>query len=556
MQGPTIVQSLYADNYNKGVAAGNAVPSTTKAIIDGLVGGIQTGQQIRANDQSISIRQNQIEQQPVENEIRQEQLEGMQQRNESNGLELQIQKDTQELETAARKAKLEEEAARLNQMNTLRKRTDQFQTAYSQAVTPQEKKQLIDSGQFQDVFAAQPKVLQQSLGPIWGTLNDQEKEAYTIGFTRRQVKDSVTDAIEKDKPAYYQAQNAWANSSLQKDIAVKTGINDPIKLAKEVDIVPTGTYLSTDGKLQKSLIGKPGENNYVRGTPDVAAKTYDVIRNGEIVAQGISKEEKDSWSTLRSKMPLHDGTILAQREAEAIANVEKAAKAQRQQQQGTPQGQQPNQQQVQGNAASFQRQGMQQQVPQAQMQQGQQQSAMQQNVQPPPGATTEAKFSADELQIASAFNLTAPQIKEMAPTINRLTKIAEDYASPARAGKSATEVELEKDTLVRQVSATIAKKEYDNTPAIRKEYTEDKVREYNASIEAQLGSAAKNREILNAFKVKSPTELYVKNRYGAIAVQFERRFDNIVNNMKKRDRVAKTAEESANEINAYFQSKR
>lgn len=132
---PVIPVSLYADAAKAGAQVGTMIPTTTTAIINGLVQGIGQGQSLAANAQSLQmnqnkldmlpvtnqqeqeqltqmqqtnqIRQNQIDNLPTTNELTQEQLEAQKQQNEIQALQLEIDKATKDLRVEATRAELE-----------------------------------------------------------------------------------------------------------------------------------------------------------------------------------------------------------------------------------------------------------------------------------------------------------------------------------------------------------------------------------------------------------------------------------------------------------------
>lgn len=116
-QGPAISPSLFPDAASAGIRAGNALPTTTTAIIQGAIEGIKTGQQINANYQAEQINQHTIDQFPVQDAIQAENLKQEQFETQIRGIqaetaaidtstqrEIILQKNKNELEAAKQTA--------------------------------------------------------------------------------------------------------------------------------------------------------------------------------------------------------------------------------------------------------------------------------------------------------------------------------------------------------------------------------------------------------------------------------------------------------------------
>lgn len=110
MNGPAVPINLYSDSARAGIQAGQQLPSTTTAIIQGGLQGIQTGLSIAEQTQQVALRQNAIDQIPVDNQIKQAQLEAQKTSNDINALKLEILNTTKELQIENEKVSLQKAA--------------------------------------------------------------------------------------------------------------------------------------------------------------------------------------------------------------------------------------------------------------------------------------------------------------------------------------------------------------------------------------------------------------------------------------------------------------
>ena len=543
MQGPSIPVNLFADNYSKGVGVADATNPYVQAV-EGVMKGIEQGQTIVANDQNAEIRQNQIDRLPVTNAIQDENLAQERQTTQLNDLKLKVAQGTEEETLAAEKAKLSEEAYRLDQLKAIREKSAQFSQAYQEAATPELKKQLIFSGQYNDVFAANPSLYKQAVTnpAVFNTFNPEEQQAISLNIGKREVKDSVQAAAQKDQPAFLQAQENWKNSSLQKDLAVATGINDPVALAKKVEIVPTGYYeIGDDGKIATNapgFTGVPGRSvrDYKRNPNyDPNLKTYEAIIDGRRVLGGIDPTEQKTFTTLRSKLPLHDGTVLQQR----TQQLEGQAKAANQQSRQSPQATQQNTQadaQTQQRERSF----------------GTGQTA-------DVTTSTEAPITAEQSTVQEAFNLSRADVIPLREPLDSLKGLAKRYVTDP-AYRDSVALETSKSQIINDLSSTVAGLEFDKSPVLKSKYTQEKVDQYNKSIEAFQGGSfidiGFNSEWMNALKISDPKGLYLKDRKPALVLQFEGLYQKLLIQENKRQNLPNNQAQSTKTTNDFLASVR
>lgn len=541
MQGPSIPVNLFADNYSKGVGVADATNPYVQAV-EGVMKGIEQGQTIVANDQNAEIRQNQIDRLPVTNAIQDENLAQERQTTQLNDLKLKVAQGTEEETLAAEKAKLSEEAYRLDQLKAIREKSAQFSQAYQEAATPELKKQLIFSGQYNDVFAANPSLYKQAVTnpAVFNTFKPEEQQAISLNIGKREVKDSVQAAAQKDQPAFLQAQENWKNSSLQKDLAVATGINDPVALAKKVEIVPTGYYeIGDDGKIATNapgFTGVPGRSvrDYKRNPNyDPNLKTYEAIIDGRRVLGGIDPTEQKIATTLKSKLPLHDGTVL-QQQTQSLEGRAKAASQQSRQATASAQQNTDTSPETQAREKSF---------------------GLGQTEETP--STEEAPITQEQATVQEAFNLTKADVIPLREPLDSLKNLAKQYVvNPSF--RDSTALETSKTQIINDLSDTVAGLEFDKSPVLKSKYTQEKVDQYNKSIESfQNGSfidVGFSTEWMNALKISDPKGLYLKDRKPALILQFNGLYQKLLIQENKRQNLPTNQAQSAKSTNDFLAS--
>lgn len=531
MQGPSIPVNLFADNYSKGVGIADATNPYVQAI-EGVMKGIEQGQTIIANDQNAAIRQNQIDRQPVTNAIQDENLAQEKQATELQGLKLKVAQGTEDEALAAEKAKLSEEAYRLDQVKQLREKSSQFSKAYQEAATPELKKQLIFSGQYSDVFAANPGLYKQAVTnpAVFATFKPEEQQAISLNIGKREVKDSIQAAAEKDKPAFMQSLENLKNSSLYKDLSVATSMNDPVALAKKVEIVPTGYYeIGEDGKIATNtpgFAGVPGRSvrDYKRNPNyDPNLKTYEAIIDGRRILGGIDSTEQKIITTFKSKLPLHDGTELQQR----TQTLDARAKAGSQQARQAPQAAQQNTQadsQTQARERSF---GV-----------GQAESTARAQDNP---------LTPEQATVQEAFNLSTTDVIPLREPLDSLKGLAKRYVSDPQYRDSVA-LETSKSQIINDLSSTVGGMEFDKSPVLKEKYTQQKVDDYNRTIDLYSVGGFFS-EWQNAIKIADPKGLYLKDRKQALVLQFEGMYQKILSDENKRQNLSANQAQSSKTTN-------
>lgn len=241
LQGPQIDINLFSQNATAGANVGNAVPTALTAGIKGAIKGIQTGQAIVENYQQAEIRQNQIDQIPVENEIRQEQLEAQKTANDVRALELENDKATQALQLENKKATLESQNAALARQAEDIATQKEISAAIS-SNDPTKQREVLTNPKYNDWMLRHPNDADFVLGKISGALTPEEQEQAwkTLNFSKAMEAENVLkkanaaliqkNAAEVDKAFDGVRGNAELN-------AVVGNVVDPGKLANDFKVV-------------------------------------------------------------------------------------------------------------------------------------------------------------------------------------------------------------------------------------------------------------------------------------------------------------------------------
>lgn len=180
-QGPNIDTSLFVNAADRGYRTGYDIGSTLSNAVEGAVSGYRQGQAIYSESQQQQIRQNQIEQLPVENAYRQEQLEALRRKNEMEQLDAEFQKNNQKLIEDAKLAELRAKAAESNQkvqdIQTLERLNSVFSSNDALA-----KQAAFNDPNNQAYLRRNPKVFESVVANLittTPTTPDQRKQIYT-----------------------------------------------------------------------------------------------------------------------------------------------------------------------------------------------------------------------------------------------------------------------------------------------------------------------------------------------------------------------------------------
>jgi hypothetical protein len=246
--------------------------------------------------------------------------------------------------------------------------------------------------------------------------------------------------------------------------------------------------------------------------------------DGKIIEQNVSGEEKKTWDALRSKMPLHDGTVEQQKTSEAVTKVEKNFK---------PKTTTPSDDLVN----SFNRTPV--------------KSNTNSGAALPADSVAQTitgdeagAFTPQELEVAKSFYLSGPELEAVKEPIKALTQNAVQVASNPNLTNQAA-LELEKDLNIDMLSDSIAGIEYDRSPVIKASYNQAKVDAYNLSIDTEMAGLINRPNISNALKIDSPKALYTRERKLAIGLQLNSYYNRILEQQKRTQTTPQRKSESA-----------
>jgi len=164
MRGPEVSISLFGDAAKAGVATGNALPTTTQAIIEGAVKGYQTGQEIQKNNAAIAYQEQALKNAQIEEQVKVLQLE-VAQKNHQQNLELT------EAKLRADKAKLDGELDVMNDKKTI--------AELLASPDPYKRREVLTNPKLSDAMFSDSEYANKVLGNLFATtpMTQQERDA-------------------------------------------------------------------------------------------------------------------------------------------------------------------------------------------------------------------------------------------------------------------------------------------------------------------------------------------------------------------------------------------
>lgn len=477
MQGPTVPISLFGDAASQGISAGNALPTELTSGIQGAIKGLGQGLDLVAKGQENEIRQNQIEQIPIQNQIQQNQLKNAELITQLRTLQVEQATATQALQLEDEKVSLENDISKKTAEKQLREKTQQF-VAEFQAADPSTKVNLVMGGQYQDVFAQLPNIYKQSLQSAFPYMNPQQQQAVSGYIKTSNVKDYYGKLAQQKYPEYLKAKEAFENNDLTQSLLKKMEVT-PEEIPSKVDFVPYGKYETNNGKI---VINKKSSSQGYQQNPNydgaTAQKGYTVVtKDGTILEDFVSPDTKKAYDNYSVQVMLQNGTI-AQR---GINNVTGSGRQQNQQggQEGPPS---PN---TRTNTSLQDSQN----VPED-----------------PYTATVKQSLGVDDKQVKSLEVPLKMLESQISLSVNNPDKVF-------------------MLSNIAETSKTIAKSiifnQFDNSPAIQAQYTQSHVDEYNKGVDAAFGTLYRvtHPETVAAFKMGSPKDLYFAKQYPIVSNQ-------------------------------------
>lgn len=459
-QGPSVSVSLFGDAATAGTNVGNAIPTGLTAAIQGGIKGYQQGQQIEATAQQNELRQNEVDQIPIQNQIREQQLANEKLRNRAETLQVDLATKTEGDQLEATTAQLQDNVVRLNQDKQVRQDADTFTNTFKSA-NPQQQAQMVLGGQYSNVFAKDPNLYKQSLQSIYlnpqSGLDPTTKSNIGAFFRKNDVKDAYTKAAEANLGKYQASEADLLNDPLTGQLVQNTGLSAR-QTYGNTKFVDTGEYqVGPDGKsvLIDPKTGEPARNaDYSRA--GIPAISFDVMfkdpQSGEysIIAKGVDKDQKKKFDLWTSQKAIQDGSSMRS----DLAQIDTETQAQQKQIQ--KQSFNANQNEP-GNVSTF-------------------------GTHPQPG-TSNIEQKPIRFQIAQkTLGLPPEAIAKLDPTLKSL----EDHLIKERVDpeyRSSPAASLNKNAIFETIGRTYADTQYENSPAIQAQYTSATVTEYNNSIE-------------------------------------------------------------------------
>lgn len=459
LQGPAIPISLFGEASTAGTNVGNAVPSTTSAIIQGGIKGmkgsvdmIQGVQQIKANSQNEQIRQNTIEQLPVTNEIQREQLEHAQTANEIEALQLKLAKQTEKLNIDNVKSKLLNETSKNQDELELRQLDKDFakdlETGGQVAVNA-----VMGKSRYSRLFSSKKGTYDTGLRAILqnnSASQEQKQQAWKL-LQKNSVLDKAEAERLKNEKAWALANGAVDASFQLSEAGRKLGL-DTKEVPGRVDMVPFNKFLrekDNPSQLQKDSRGHfiPNPEFHAASSPDV----YDIVTpQGLVLSDQAGKEDFEAYKAQRKLAPLFDGTALKRDlgrleekpgQSDAVTNRQDAIRAKRQ---------------------------------------IAQQEAIKRNKE-------DNKLTPLESEVQLKLNLPLETLKEIKAPLNTIQQEVDKYISYPET--KAVEPQIEIDKAINTTSRFIADKEFNESPTLQARFTEANVKIYNDNIKRILGES-------------------------------------------------------------------
>lgn len=504
---PKISLSLFGDAATQGIAAGNALPTETTAAIRGAMQGFETGQRMQSNQLTIErqgqeneIRANQIEQLPVQNEMDQVQLQNAQKVNEINQIKLEMDQANKQDNLDAELARAQYQKQSYDQKKTLNEKASSLQSKYAQA-DPLAQKQMLFSGEYDDVYAAEPKLYDQHLSKVYGSLNDSEKQAALLASGKLNINSRHEANLEK-----YTRELSKAKEQLDGDFDLKRAANavnkNPEDVVDEIEPVGAGQYeTKDDGTI---IFGNDGRLKQKKGYVEGADSKVNLRIGPKIVARNVDKKVLDKITGFKSARNNVDGTIRDQQ----ISDLEESIKAEKSL--GAPQAAQQ---------------------PQA----ARQPASSQETVGPP--APYRVKHNA--AAIFDVPNISFTETKGVAsnpksyeitknylglndkdflaikPQVKDLLNII-DMGPKGWFGRYDKDQLQMKDDAETKIAEFVSEKEWDTNPEVREAYTDDVVIEHNRAA-TEWREAMTNPNTYAGGKIPSSAELDTPLTYETIA---------------------------------------
>jgi len=492
-QGPQIDVDLFGSAVAQGIQAGNQLPTPLTSAIRGVQEGVKLGQDYRQNEAQIDNAESVAK---------------------INGIKAQIAEQTQQLQIEETEAELTARRDQLLETAALRKRKNEFLDVFKNS-DPQQQAQMVLSGQYQDVFAADKDLYGQALQGVYANPNNgiDENLRNNVGrILRVKGTQEYYDNYAKENLEQYDAAlKDVRKSPLTAAIASQTNI--PIEdLPNQVVFEPGGKYLVNPSTGKKVLdpetmepqIDPTWKERNPNARLDVFAPDGTRLLSWETDEKNVAGEGYVAYNTYKTQASYQNG-----RQKELAINQVLGA--------DEPSGK-----------SSFDQQSS---------QEGMQAEAI----------TNEDPFISS---IKTTFNVDDSVTQELTPSIKGLQSKLSRYANSASA-RTNPGVVASINSDLNVIARTISDKQYDSNPALKAKYTQADVDAYNKALadtfslgeETRPGvySLRKGADLYGAFKVNTPQDLYYVKQQKVLDNQLQQ----IVNNS-----VAKAQADSTQAVRA------
>lgn len=480
---PNVDVRLFGEAEETGAKLGQEIPNPITSLIQGGEAGYKQGLDFaRESAQTEQIKQ-QTENEKTQNEIQQKVLE------------TSTQLEGAKTKTAL--AQLDDTYTKATQDNQQKTAEANFLTKY-QATSPDKQFGLITDPSNQGIFAKNPTLFknvlsEQLLNPASAPYQDQINSA----LGKAKVDSYYQQEAQKQLPKFLEAREEVLNGKGQ---ALTSLISNTLQVPREnavdsVEMVPTGSVkvngetgrVEVDPETGKRVVPTAVEQSLA------PKNTYTVISKvkgseGQVLQEGVSKDQYDLYNNYVSQRGLQTGL------------QKEYALQQLARQQGTPK----------------------------------------KDIFPSTGIPTFDRNSAtlartipqaeDPFKLAIKKDLGVSD-SDLEGADQSLTRFQTQLRSYVSTPSKRTDPAFLKDlgTSVQTIARSITDKQFNDNPAIQAQYTQSHVDAYNESLDASIGAGynaglpdflhAKLQQVINAFKVSTPQDLYFVNKRGPIETQ-------------------------------------
>lgn len=288
-QGPNIDINLYPNAASAGINAGNAQKTPLQQVVQGIGAGLDLYgkyQGIQEQNLNLEIKQNQVDQLPIQNQIQIAQAQNAETVAQINTLKLDVETKNHQLQLEAAKSELEAAKAKTDEefQNITQKK--QFEEQFN-SMDPENQVGMIFSGEYNSVFSKYPEVYKRALGTAYRAMTPEQREsaAASLDFLRKIELDNQREKLNASFN-----QKLLENFDKTVDKVSQGPLRDIMKgqklstFVENTDMYPAGVkQFDKDGNLIKEATnGKPAPGG-----------GYEVIQNGKLSPYSSLVKESD-----------------------------------------------------------------------------------------------------------------------------------------------------------------------------------------------------------------------------------------------------------------------